>query len=232
MLDGPTLVHEALDNEHELREVFAEPDAPADLVDKARSRGVLVHAVAAGVLAKATDPVTPQAIAAIAAIPPAAEATPGLVLVLVDVADPGNVGTLVRVAEAVDAAVWCTGSTADVWSPKTVRSSAGSVLRVPVVADVDTDDALAALAGRGHRIVTTALVAPDGTPALDPERTDLRGSVALVLGNEAHGLPEALVAAADDVVRIPMAGQVESLNVAMAGTVLAFEAARQRRTDP
>ena len=211
--------------------MYAEPSAEPSVLDAARAAGVDVVPVTAGSLAKVTEPVTPQSVAALAAIPSAPrDGAGGLVVLMVDVGDPGNVGTLVRVAEAAGAAaVWNTGTGADVWSPKCVRASAGSCFRLPIVDEVDPAAAIAALRGDGLRIVATALATPEGTFGSAPETLDLRGSVAVVLGSEAHGLPDDLVASADDVVRIPMAGRVESLNVAMAGAVVAFEAARQRR---
>src|SRR5690606_30944746 len=119
----------------EVVDVYAEPGAPADVVAAARAAGVPVHDVADGALARATSPVTPQPMAAIAAIPAApdpASVLHGLVLVLVGVADPGNAGTLFRVAEAAGAsAVVSGGDAVDVWNPKVVRASAGSILRVP-----------------------------------------------------------------------------------------------------
>jgi RNA methyltransferase, TrmH family len=227
VIDGPTLVAEALDAGVAVVEVYAEPGAPADVVTKARAQGVPVRPVAAGALAKATSPVTPQPVAALAAlpVPPDDAVLAGLVLVLVGVADPGNAGTLLRVAEAAGAtAVVSCADAVDLWNPKSVRASAGSVFRVPVLVEDTAHDALARLRGAGMTTLATTL---DDAVALD--EVDLRGDVAVLLGNEAHGLPADVVAAADLAVRIPMAGRAESLNVAMTGTVVAFEAARQRR---
>jgi TrmH family RNA methyltransferase len=149
---------------------------------------------------------------------------PWPVLVLVDVADPGNAGTLLRSAEAAGATavVFCAGSV-DPFNPKTVRSSAGSLFHVPVVDGVEARAVLAALGAAGvHRVGTVAR----GGVALAEAR--LEPPVALVLGSEAHGLPDGLDALLDERVTIPMAGRAESLNVAMAGTLVAFEAARRR----
>jgi TrmH family RNA methyltransferase len=120
--------------------------------------------------------------------------------------------------------VVATAGSVDLFAPKVVRASAGSVFRVPVAVDVTVDDLLLALATVGATTVGTAADAP-----APYDETDLTGAVALVLGNEAHGLDAALAAQLDSTVSIPMDGQVESLNVAMAGTLLLFEAARQRR---
>jgi TrmH family RNA methyltransferase len=169
-------------------------------------------------------------VAAVAPLPaPGPDALTGdLTVVLVDVADPGNTGTLMRTAEAAGAvAVACCGSTADPFGPKAVRASAGSVLRLAVLADRDVAEILGALGAAG---ATRLGLATDGPEPYDT--VDLTGPVAIVLGSEAHGLPTGLAPGAglvDRLVSIPMAGRTESLNVATAGAIVCFEAARQRR---
>ncbi len=227
VIDGPTLVLEAVDAGVELVEAYAEPGAPSDVVASVLAAGVPVRQVETGALAKATSPVTPQPLAALAALPapPGGEALSGLVLVLVGVADPGNAGTLLRVAEASGAsAVVSCADAVDLWNPKCVRASAGALFRVPVLTADDAAGAIQRLRAAGMTVLATTLA-----DASSLDDVDLTGSVAVLLGNEAHGLPDDVVAAADVAVRIPMAGRVESLNVAMTGTVVAFEAARQRR---
>ena len=149
-----------------------------------------------------------------------------LVLVLSGVSDPGNTGTIIRSAEACAARCVVVMGGADPWAPKAVRASAGSVLRVPVVQEADAGLALAALRAAGAAIM-----------AADPAEGEIhdsgplaagRGPVALVLGSEAHGLAPTLDEFVDGRVRIPMAGSTESLNVAMAATLLAFEYRRNR----
>jgi TrmH family RNA methyltransferase len=145
------------------------------------------------------------------------------VLVLVGVADPGNAGTLIRVAEAAAfGAVLFTAGSVDPWSPKVVRASAGSVLRVPVFSTGEAHAVLDDLRDRGRRRIGTRAV-----DAVEYTEVAFPPGVAIVVGNEAHGLDPALDAHLDEWVRIPMAGAVESLNVAMAGTLLAFEVARR-----
>jgi TrmH family RNA methyltransferase len=162
-----------------------------------------------------------------APVPVDALTGPGPVLVLVDVADPGNLGTLLRSAEGADCAgVACCGTTVDPFNPKVVRASAGSVFAV-AIADgrAGARDPVAVLEALGRAGRRRLGAASAGEPA---SRLDLTAPVAFVLGNEAHGLPEALRGRLDGSIAVPMAGAGESLNVAMAGTVLAFEAARQR----
>jgi TrmH family RNA methyltransferase len=118
--------------------------------------------------------------------------------------------------------VFCDGSV-DVFNPKTVRASAGALFHVPVVAGGEVGRVLDDLGDWGLRRLGT--VARAGTPYTE---TDMTGPVALVLGNEAHGLPEGLEPHLDGLITIPMAGRAESLNVGMAAAILCFEAARQR----
>ncbi len=155
-------------------------------------------------------------------------ATGDLALVLVDVADPGNVGTIIRCAHACAARCVILVGGADPWAPKTVRSSSGSVLRVPVVRTSDAADTLRALRTAGAAIVATDArfgVAHDASLLAVAARP-----VALVLGSEARGLDRSLDRLVDQWVRIVMADGINSLNVAMAATLLAFEYRRGQRT--
>jgi TrmH family RNA methyltransferase len=146
------------------------------------------------------------------------------VVVCVDVRDPGNTGAVIRLADAAGAdAVVCCDGTADPFNPKTVRASAGSVLHLPIVVGGAPDEVLAVLGARGMQRV--AAVVRDGTPYTD---LDVSGPLALVLGNEAAGLPDDMAGSIDDAVTVPMAGRAESLNVAMAAAVLCFEVRRRR----
>ena len=147
-----------------------------------------------------------------------------LVVIAAGLQDPGNLGTLVRSAEAFGATgMILLPGTVSLWNAKTLRASSGSAFRLPVVT-LTAEDAFATLRGHGVRIL--AAVARDG----DGE-TDLRGPSALLLGNEGSGLPEAWIAQADARVTIPLPGAVESLNAAVAGSVLLYEAMRQRKID-
>jgi RNA methyltransferase, TrmH family len=230
VVDGPVLLADALDAGVAVDEVVAEPGCPGDLLDRAAAAGAVVHRAPAGALARVVDTRTPHGVAAVARLADttaaAAVAAAGpLALVLVGVGDPGNAGTLLRSAEAAGAgaALFCDGAV-DPFGPKCVRASAGAVFRLAVTRDGAGADVLAALAAAGTGAV--AAVAR-GAPAYDA--ADLRGPVAIVLGSEPHGLPAAVAGAVGTAVTIPMAGRAESLNVAMAGTILCFEALRQRR---
>ena len=148
-----------------------------------------------------------------------------MVVVCVDVRDPGNAGTIIRTADAagVDAVVCCDG-TVDPTNPKTVRASAGSLFHIPVVAGGDAGTVVGQLRAWGLTIVGSGV--RDGS---DYATFDWSQRVALLFGNEASGLDAPMRRALDASVSIPMAGRAESLNVSVAAAVLCFEALRQRR---
>lgn len=237
VIEGPRLLAEALDARVTVREVFwdaAARDRHPELQARLRQADLGPTWVAAGALDRVGDARHGQGVTAVAVAPPLAGAaplvgasriagaTPPLVVALVDVADPGNVGTVLRAADAAAAdAVVLAGACADPLSPKVVRAAAGALFRVRVV---ETGD-LAALLGE-WALRAVGLVVRDAEPLADAA---LDGPTALVVGGEARGLPAELVAAFDDRRAIPMPGRAESLNVAMAATVALFEAVRQRQ---
>lgn len=173
---------------------------------------------------------THQGVLAIAMRPRhAAEAllqpAPALVVVAAGVRDPGNLGAMLRAAEASGATGFVAmRDGADPYRDKAVRGSAGSALRVPMLTGVDEAGLIEFARGGALRLVVA-----DHDASAEYLEADLRGPVAIVLGNEGAGAPRALVDAADQRVRIPMRPPVESLNVAVATGVLLFEARRQRR---
>jgi RNA methyltransferase, TrmH family len=201
------------------------------LLDRSLELGARVFELEPGVLARVTDTVTPQPVVAVVETPKFelsdVSARPRqLVVVCVDVRDPGNAGTVVRSAWAagIDAVLFCEGAV-DPWNPKAVRSSAGAVLHVPVLTLGPPVDVLHEIGGWGWRRL--AAVRDGGE---DYATVDLTVPSAFVFGNEAAGLPiELLRQDIDGWVSIPMPGGAESLNVGMAAAVLCFEASRQRR---
>jgi RNA methyltransferase, TrmH family len=236
VLEGPVLAREAVEAGLAVEAVFvgvdaldAPDDATSALVAACRRSGVPVVELAAGVAERVATTVTPRPVVALVAIPEVPSdvaATVGLAVVLVGVADPGNVGTIARSAAAAGAGllVVCGDGAADPWGPKALRASAGALLRIPVVRGTDGLAVLAELAAAGLGLVGG--VARGGAA---PDAVDLTGRVALVVGSEAHGLAPEVVAALHHRTTVPMAAGSESLNAAMAATVLCFEAARQRR---
>lgn len=234
LIDGPVLLAEAISAGVELRTVFVEHagvDLPA--VSAARAAGVDVREVQDGALARVLDLATPQSVVSVAAAAPrsvddvlsAALDRGRPVLVLVEVQDPGNAGTLVRVAEASGCAgVVLTARSVDLHNPKTVRATAGAMFRLPIAEGADPVQVVAAGAAVG---MTSWATVRDGGTSLDD--VDLSGPCLLLVGSEAHGLPDDVRRAAGAALSIPMDGAVESLNAAVAGALVAFEAARQRR---
>jgi TrmH family RNA methyltransferase len=155
--------------------------------------------------------------------------TPKLVALLTHVRDPGNAGTVVRCADAAGAdLVVVTSESVDVYNPKAVRASAGSLFHVPVSVGITAEDAVAGLRAAGLRIL-----AADGTGAADlDDELDagrLAGPTCWMFGNEAWGLPEALLGLADEAVRVPIHGRAESLNLATAAAVCLYSSARAQR---
>jgi TrmH family RNA methyltransferase len=208
-------------------------DRPTELVcDQAAAAGARVFPLAPGVLERVADTVTPQPVLAVLPMlsmlgePAALEAAPGsLVVVLVDVRDPGNAGTVLRAADASGCqAVFFASDSVDPYNPKTVRASAGSLFHLPLGVRNDAAGLAAELAATGYR--TLATVVQDGD---DYAGIDWRVPTALFLGNESSGLDPTLSGQLSGSLAIPMAGRAESLNVGVACAVVCFEALRQRR---
>lgn len=150
---------------------------------------------------------------------------PALVMVLERLQDPGNLGTIIRAGEGAGVTgILMDAATADIYNPKVIRSTMGSVLRVPFAYTENLQEALRELKKNGIRLYAAHL---KGENAYDKE--DYTGNAGFLIGNEANGLSDETAALADTYVRIPMKGRVESLNAAVAASVLMFEAARQRR---
>ena len=231
LVEGPVLLATAIDAGADVVEVYVHDDAVdrpavADVLARLGPQ-VIPWVVPSGTLDRVGDVVTSQGVISIVRRDQPAWPTPdaaSFVLVLADVADPGNAGTLVRAAAAAGAGAVVVAGGVDPSSPKVVRASAGAVFGIDVVTASSATDALATLSASGYALAGT--VVRDGAAY---DTVDLTGPVAVVVGNEAHGLDPSLVDALDLAVTIPMAGPTESLNVAMAGTVICFEVLRQRR---
>lgn len=207
----------------------AKPEIAA-IADSLARRGVEVTTVGVSVM-NAISPVrSPAGIVAIADRPARALADVfargvPLVAIAIDVQDPGNVGAIVRAAEAAGASgVVAAGASADPFGWKALRGSMGSALRLPVAGSADAEAAIDEARRRGCRIVAT--VPRGGTPVFE---TDLSGPVVILVGGEGPGLPAAIAAAAGVRVTIPMQPPVESLNAAVTAAVILYEAHRQRQ---
>jgi TrmH family RNA methyltransferase len=205
----------------------------AGLAARTHEAGARVLGVSDSVLGAMSPVRHPSGVVAIAVRPRATLATvfdrrPQLVLLLDGVQDPGNVGAIVRAAEAFGATGIVTGeSTADPWSWKALRGSMGSTFRLPIVAHQPIAAAAARARADGVRVFAT--VPQGGTPL---SKSDLRAPAAILLGGEGAGIGDDLLAAADERLSIPMRDPVESLNVAVAAALIVYEAARQRGSRP
>lgn len=231
VVEGPVFVAGALDAGLDLLDVYVDEAAAvrpnvAELLDRLPEE-TPVWVLAGGVLDRIGDVTTSQGVLAVVSQRENAWPVPDeapFVLVLAGLQIPGNVGTLIRAATAAGAGAVVVAGGVDPTNPKVVRSSAGALFGIDVVTAPSPAGAVEQLRAAGYRIATTVV---DGGEPYD--QVDLLGPVALVLGSEAHGVEDAVAEAADLLVTIPMAGPTESLNVAMAGTVLCFEVLRQRR---
>jgi RNA methyltransferase, TrmH family len=236
LLDGAHLVSEALragirlDVVAATSRTLAEPEGGRLAADVTAAGADLVQVSEAMMSAMSPVP-TPSGIVAIGrrpawSIEDVLAAAPQLVVVAVDVQEPGNVGAIVRAAEACGATgVACCGASADPFGWKALRGAMGSTLRLPVAAGVSVGAVSAA--ARRHGVRVAATVPRGGT---DPRGVDLRSPVACIVGGEGPGLPPALIDSADLVLSLPMRAPVESLNVAVAAALLVYEASSQRCT--
>ncbi|MDI2126676.1 TrmH family RNA methyltransferase [Yinghuangia seranimata] len=238
LAEGPQAVREAAALPGTLVELYATVETAErypDIVDAARAARVPVLYATNEVVAAISQTVTPQGIVALCRFVdvPLASLTeagaPDLVAVLAHVRDPGNAGTVLRAADAAGAeAVVLTDASVDLYNPKTVRASVGSLFHLPVVVGAHIEDTVAGLRAAGLRIL-----AADGAGAADlDDELDaggLDGPTAWIFGNEAWGLPEEIRALADAVVRVPIHGRAESLNLATAAAVCLYASARAQR---
>ncbi|WP_369216927.1 TrmH family RNA methyltransferase [Streptomyces flavofungini] len=237
LAEGPQAVREAAGHAETLVELFATVDAAeryADIVGEARAAGARVHLADEDVIADISTTVTPQGLVGVCRFldTPFADilaARPKLVAVLAHVRDPGNAGTVLRCADAAGAeAVILTDASVDLYNPKCVRASVGSLFHLPVAVGVPVEQAVRGLKEAGVRIL-----AADGAGEDDLDTELDRGTMgtpsAWVFGNEAWGLPEETRALADAVVRVPIHGRAESLNLATAAAVCLYASARAQR---
>ncbi|SDO15183.1 RNA methyltransferase, TrmH family [Lentzea jiangxiensis] len=219
---------------HELFVTATAAERNADLLRSASARGIRVSEVDDRAAASLSETVTPQGLIAVCDVVPqpleaALRGTPRLVAVLHGVSDPGNAGTVTRVADAAGAdAVIFAGDTVDPHNGKCVRASTGSLFHLPIARSRDADEVFAACRAAGLR-----LVAADGYAEHDlveaSAKGDLKHPTAWVFGSEAHGLPDDVVAKLDTSLKVPLYGAAESLNLATAAAVCLYASARDHR---
>ncbi|MFG6403307.1 MULTISPECIES: TrmH family RNA methyltransferase [unclassified Microbacterium] len=235
LLEGPQAAREALMYApHIVEELYATPTAMekhADIRDAARAADLEVQYATESVLDAMADTVTPQGIVAVARQMPTSmrevfAANPRLVAICEEVRDPGNLGTIIRAADAAGAdAVVLTGRTVDPYNPKVVRATTGSLFHLPVAVGGELDTAVERAHAAGMRVVAADV---DGTDFL-ASRHLLAEPTAWLFGNEARGLDEPALAFADLALRLPIYGRAESLNLATAASVCLYETAFAQR---
>ncbi len=232
VIEGPDLIDAAFAADVDVEALYVDVDASQHpdvlrLTTLAHQRGVRTFALATGVLARVADATTPQPVLAsvhfttcdITTVVP-----DRLVLVLDNVRDPGNLGTIIRSADAAGVAtIILTGDCVDPYNPKTLRASAGSIFHVDVVR-ASFDETATHLREGGVPLLATVL--SNAPSYID---YDLAGPCAVVIGNESAGLADEAIARCDGRITIEMVGRAESLNAGVAAALIAFEALRQRR---
>ena len=242
LAEGPQAVTEAFRSGAPITELFVTAEARTrhgDLVTAMARAGIPVHTVSGEVMTELAQTVTPQGLLAvcgfvdvpleqaIAAVSPGAvgDRSPRLVTLLACVRDPGNAGTVLRTADAAGAqAVIFSDASVDPYNGKCVRASAGSLFHLPLVAGIPLDTAVSGLRGAGLRIL--AADARGGRTLDELTPAELAAPTAWIFGNEAWGMPAALLALADESVAVPIYGRAESLNLATAAAVCLYACAR------
>ena len=232
LVEGVNLV-DAASRRGLIREIFATEPAAQRYAALLAGHDAAVHLVTERAAKALSDTVTPAGLVAVCELPSLSLAdvlsgAPRLIAVGVEIGEPGNAGTVIRIADAMGAAaVVCAGHSVDPYNGKSLRASAGSVFSVPVVVAPDAGAAVTALQVAGLQILATTV---DGEVSLDD--AELAAPTAWLFGAEAHGLSTELAEQADTRVIIPMAGETQSLNVAAAAAICLYQSARAQRAGP
>lgn len=237
LAEGPQAVREVVAHRPDaIQDLYFEAQAgpwQASMLDAASADGLSIHEVSHEVLVAMSDVLAPQGVLAVCRpIDVHLDAVLGqpasFLVILTNVRDPGNAGTVIRGADAAGAdAVLLSDSSVDIYNPKVVRSTVGSLFHLPIVTGVP----IAALLDR-VRAAGLALLAADGNGDTLLGDADLARPHAWVMGNEAWGLEPDVRAACDSVVRVPIYGKAESLNLAMAATLCMYQSADAQKGSP
>lgn len=237
VLEGPQAVREALQDRPDLiTDLFATPTAMEkhrDLADLADAAGLEIVWATEEVVDAMSDTRTPQGVVAVARQFPTAlknmfDDELRLVVILEEVRDPGNLGTIIRVADAAGAdAIILTGRTVDLYNPKVVRSTTGSLFHIPVAVDADFTDASLRVKQAGMRLVAADIAGEDLLTAREAGK--LAQPTAWVFGNEARGLSDEILTQCDASIAVPNYGRAESMNLATAASVCLYESAFAQR---
>ena len=236
VIEGPHLIEEVL-----LRFCGASEDKPRSLIDfviysenlpiveKLQKKGIECLRVSKKQFAEVSDVETPQGILAVVresgtALPDVLKSKNPLLVFCVGIQDPGNLGTIIRTADAVAASgVIISRGTVDLYNPKVIRSTMGSVFHLPIIQDAEINETIRFLKEQKIR-----LVAADLAGQMDHFAIKYDMPTTVVVGNEGSGLPREVVDLCDEKIKIPMPGKAESLNVGISTAVMLYEALRQR----
>ena len=228
LAEGGKMIEEA--PKEWIRELYVSETYLAEKENDGILQGREYETLSDHVMKAAADTQTPQGILAVISRPQwdfadAAKQENGSYLFLEDIQDPGNLGTMLRSGEAAGiTAVIANRGTVDLYNPKTIRATMGSIYRVPFFTADDFEQTLLSMKEQGMRLYAAHL---KGSRLYD--EADYRLKCGFLIGNEGNGLTEAAAALADEYIRIPMEGSVESLNAAIAASVLMYEVNRQKR---
>ena len=237
LVEGPQAVREALTHAStDVVDVFMTKEAfakNADIVALAGSASIEIEQVTEQVLEQMADTTTPQGVVAVVqmasvTLEQVIGSNPELLVVLDRVSDPGNAGTIIRVAVAAGATgVIVTTDSVDIYNPKVVRSTTGSIFHIPIVTGVELATAMEALKSAGLQVIAADMT---GVPLPElAQKGTLQAPSAWLMGNEAHGLDDSALAKADVVASVPQYGPVESMNLATAAAVCLFQSAFAQR---
>lgn len=225
VVEGPHLVEEA---SSAVKYVLYHSHLP--IVKKLEAQGIPCYRISKERFAELSEVATPQGVLAVVKqsehqLSDLLNTKAPLLLFCIEVQDPGNLGTIIRTADAAGAAgVILSRGTVDLYNSKVVRASMGSIFHLPIVRVKELTETIDKLKKKKIRIV-----AADHQAKKDYYQADLSGPAAILVGNEGAGLPEELWDLADEIVRIPMPGRAESLNVGVASAIILYEALRQRQ---
>ncbi|NLW44794.1 MAG: RNA methyltransferase [Syntrophomonadaceae bacterium] len=227
LVEGVKLVKEALAHPELVETILVSDAVRESLVDDLLNYGIPLVRISSGLAQTLAETETTQGVWAICRRPEwgGVEETASLdfILVMVQIQDPGNLGTMLRTAWAVGVqAVLLTAGSVDVYNPKVIRSAMGATFNLPIYTGVSLSD-VEGLRKQGFRVLACD---PRGEMSLF--QSDLQGKLTIVMGNEGQGLSPDWKRAADHLLKIPLAAEVESLNVAVACGIILYEAYRQR----
>ena len=234
LVEGLHLCEEAINSNWETESVlftnlFQNSPAGKRLIKKFEKRNVKPIPVKSEVMSKLSDTVTPQGIICVVKIKKFSlgklwSGRSNIILALDTIRDPGNVGTLIRTADAfgIDGVI-LSSDTVELYNPKVVRSTMGSIFHLPILDDVDLEKTLPKLKNKNFKIYGT-----DVKNGKDFEGLNYSGKICLLIGSEAKGLNKKLLQFSDEIIRIPTYGKAESLNASVAGGILLYEITKRR----